>query len=486
MNLVSLVKGIAQRFPEKEAIVADGKSLSFRDFWLNICAIAELYRDWDLGPGERILILLPNSAELLSFHFAALKIGAISVPVKTDYRSWELKHIIRNCQPSVLISYDAWLGENSAALEQGLAPRIVSIDHLVYDLSRGDDHVLPVKSNAIASINYTYFGEGYPKGAALTHANHVYAATGYARHQGFTEAERFLIILPMAHVYALSGCVNSGLIRGGTLVIMNDYSAKAIFGTIEKQRITILTAIPALFEFLARSPLRKRYDLSSLRLAVTGGDFMPEALQREFEQALGVQIVQGYGLTESLPVICNPPGVRNKPGTLGIPGRKDIEIRILGADAHPLGPGLVGEIVVKGPTTMSGYYGMPEDSRRILHEGWLYTGDYGMLDEDGFLHFCGLKKNIFNVYGNKVDPLELRSVLLTHSAVAEAQLFLEKSEDQSRLIGAVQVCARVTAKERCSVSSDELMDFLKARIAAYKVPRKIIVSNGAAQNAGSS
>jgi long-chain acyl-CoA synthetase len=301
---------------------------------------------------------------------------------------------------------------------------------------------------------------------------------------GFTSEERFLIILPMAHVYALSGCVNSGLIRGATLVILERYTPRPIFAALESERITVLSAVPAVFELLARFPKKERYDLSALRLCVTGGAFLPAAAQREHEAALGVQMVQGYGLSECLPVICNPPDGRSKPGTLGIPGRRDIHLRILGPGGEVLPPGEVGEIAVASPTTMQGYHELPEDTAAVLRDGWLLTGDRGSMDGDGFLYYHGLSKPILNVRGNKVDLEEVRSVLLRHPEVAAVELEGEGEEDPARFGVSPEIRAEVVLLDGQPVEAAELKAYLRRRLAGYKVPAKITVRPGVETLAG--
>lgn len=474
MNFVGLLHGVVRRFPENYAIVDGERRFTFRDFWRQIAGVVDAYRSMEIQPGDRVLLVLPNSPEFLFFHFAALKMGAVSVPVKSEYRSWELKQIIDDCQPRLLVSNDLWLRENTPAMKRGLdGMRIVSMDHLQYGPTEGG-RVPPTPSGATATVNYSYFGGGSPRGAVLTHGNHICAATGYARHQGFTPAERFLIILPMAHVYALSGCVNSGLIRGGALVILHRYTPKAIFRAIEEHSITVLSAVPAVFDHLVRFPQKDRYNFSSLRLCVTGGDFMPADVQEQVQATLCAPVVQGYGLTECLPIICNPPNGLNKPGTLGIPGRRDIHIRIVGPAGRGLLPGEVGEITICGPTTMRGYLGRPQETAEILTGGWLHTGDLGCLDEDGYLHFHGLRKNILNIYGNKVDPLEVANCLLSHPAVAEAEVTGTPANRAGPQL-AREIVAETKLKEGNSASEKELKAFLRERLAAYKVPARILV-----------
>jgi long-chain acyl-CoA synthetase len=488
VNFTRLLHAWARREPEREAVVAGGRSVSFGELWRRIAGAAACYRQRGIAPGEAVAVVVPNGADFLAFHFGALAAGIVSVPIKPEYRALEVARIAAACRPRLLVAGRRWLAENEtllAAMPGGGPPPIVAAEDLG-DLSAAGaaDPPLAVPGAAPASLNATYCGGGVPRAAVLTHANHLYAATGYARHQRFRHDERFLVILPMAHVYALSGCVNSGLIRGGALVVIDRSTPRAILGAVEEHRITVLSAVPAVYEMLARFPGKERYDLSSLRLCVSGGAFLPEAAQREFEAALGWPIVQGYGLTECLPVICNPPGAGNRPGTLGVPGRRDIAVRILGRRGEPLPAGEIGEIAVRSPTVMRGYHGWPEGTARALPDGWLRTGDLGWLDAAGYLRFHGLAKPIVNLHGNKVDPLEVAAALESHPAVAAAEVWAAPAEDGARALGACELRAAVEPAAGREVQGPELQRFLRERLAGYKVPSRIEVRNAAAAVAG--
>jgi long-chain acyl-CoA synthetase len=470
LNFTQLIRGAARRWPDRDAVVTDEYAGSFTELWRSIASAGRYYLDRGIAPRDRILIILPNIPEFLYFHYGALKIGAVSVLVNHEYTWWEVRRIAANCEPSLVISTEAWLSRNSAGLELGVPQ--VAVETL-RSRAPGDDEIFGLPSRATASINYSYFGDGYPKGALLSHANHIYAATGYARHQGFRCEDRLLVILPISHVYALSGCVNSGLIRGGALIIGQYSTPSSILRGLARHRVTIFSCVPGIFELLAEYKNRGKYDLSSLRLLVTGGAFMPEERQKEIEASFATEMVQGYGLTECLPVICNPQGSGNRRGTLGVPGRRDIHVRIVGADARPLPAGSVGQIQLHSTTTMTGYHRLPEDTEAIFDGEWLRTGDVGWLDEEGYLHFQEMTKPIYNVYGNKVDPLEVRRVLLEHPEIEEAELSSEPTEGGR--LGEVKFSAKVRPKPGKTLYAEEVRGFCRERLARYKVPQSIMI-----------
>lgn len=475
MNVISLLKRVTRKFPGKTAVIENDRYITYSDLWDRINFVSRFYRELGRIYGDRILIVLPNSANFLFYHLAALKIGAISVPVKTDYKLHEIKKIFFNCQPSLLISNDLFLNKNGP-LVSWIKSKIkcISVDDIKPGTGKTDIGIWPCGNNDIASINYTYFEGGYPRGAALTHGNHIYSANGVTKHLGFYSSDRYLAILPMAHVFTLTAIIKTSIINGGTIVIAESFSPRAILSTLEKYKISIMVAVPAIYEFVARHKQREKYDLSSLRRCITGGDYMPGELQAEFEKKLGTQILQGYGLTECLPIFCNPPGERNKHGTLGLNGRRDIMAKIVDlGNGKDLGVDQVGEILIKSPTTMPGYYNLPDDTEKILKDGWLYTGDLGKMDKEGFLHFTGLKKEVLNIYGNKVDPLEIEEVILRHPYVGKVEICLETIPKRNSIIGNKKICAVVYIKENKQIDKIEIADFCKKEIADYKIPKKI-------------
>lgn len=475
MNFTQLIRGFARRFPHREAVATDNRSETFSEFWRHIAAAGQFYLDSGVKFGDRVILILPNSHEFLHYHFGALKNGIVSVPVRYDYTGWEVRRMALNCEPRLVVSTAEWLEKNQTQLSLPVGASLISIEEASTRSRPGSDEVTPVNNQTIASIHYSYFGGGHPKGAMLTHANHIYAATGYARHQGFRSTDRILVMLPMCHVYALSGCVNAGLVRGGTLVPTTHFMPGSLLKDVERHRVTIFSSVPSVFECLANYKKKSKFDLNSLRLLVTGGAYMPAEEQHAFEAALGTEMVQGYGLTECLPVICNPSGPGNRRGTLGIPGRRDIFIRIIGPDGKLLPAGEVGEVQIKSTTNMAGYYRLPDETPRMFEGEWLRTGDIGSLDTDGYLHFSGMSKPILNLNGNKVDPLEVRAAILEHPAVASVEIWAEPNGGENRQNADVRIHARVVPQRNTSVIGSEIRAFCSSRLAGYKVPQTIVV-----------
>lgn len=205
---------------------------------------------------------------------------------------------------------------------------------------------------------------------------------------------------------------------------------------------------------------------------------MPEKVQKDFEKELNTILVQGYGLTESLPVICNPPDERNKHGTLGIPGRKDIKMKIVDDARKELPVNSIGEILIKSPTTMARYYNLPGETEKIIKNGWVHTGDLGKIDSDGFLYFYGLKKDIINIYGNNVAPLEVKRVLKSHPSIKNIRVYKEEKNGNHSSLAIQKVCVDISLKKGKSLTPKEVRNYCISRFASYKVPEKINIVPG--------
>lgn len=455
-------------------LITEESSLTYGELWDKICAASSLYKKYTIKKGDRILIILPNCSELLFYHLGALKIGAISVLVKTEFKICEFEKIIENCRPRALVAHSNWFMVNSQIINSTKHTLIqIAVDKI--ELSAAgtlDKGTCLVRGNDIAGILYSYPGGGFPRGCALTHANFFYAARGYARFLKYQPDDKILIVLPMSHIFSLSGSIHSAFLAEAAIVIPRGYSPKLVYAAIERHGITILPVMPAMLELIARFKIKKRYDISSLRVCITGGDYLPGELHEEYQQELQTQIVQGYGLTETSPVICNPRDERNKLGTLGIPGRRDIKVKIVDSRDRELPRGEVGEIAIKSPTTMLGYYNLPGITAMIIRKGWFYTGDLGSLDKEGFLHFYGLQKKIFNFYGNKIDPLEVKRAILLHPAVMHAEVYEENNTGKKSMIGSKKILADVRIRKGSNISHLDLRLFCKEKIAEYKIPHR--------------
>jgi len=481
MNFSSLIRQIAIRLPEKIALIEDGSPVSYRQLWQYVENLGSGFLDIGVKSSDKIAIVLPNSKEFIFSFFAILRIKAIAVPIRPTFTVYEIKKIFENCRPryiiakadfiNMLLHYDRNLLDGKTVIlcdpDTKLKEKTETLNfrELIRRRPTVDINKIITNSKEAASINYTYRGYGYSLGAVLTHGNYIHGGVGYIRLVRPELNDRFLLVLPIAHIFTLISCVIVPFLRGATVIIMNNIIPSKIFRAIEEFRINFLVGVPTLYHVLLKN-CNGKHDISSLSYGITGGSYMSRELRQDIEKKLHMELLQGYGLTETLPIVCNPKG-NHKPGSLGVPGH-EVKIRIVDEDENDKKINETGEIIVGGPTVMKGYYGLEKETKEVLKYGWLYTGDLGRLDEDGYLYFEGLKKAIAKVGGNNVDLKEVEEILLSHPDVDRAKV----SVNGDSLWGS-NINAEITLKQDSEVSEKDLKTFYRGKIANYKIPSRI-------------
>jgi len=474
LNLNEPIRRVARDRPADPAVVDGDRTYSFRDLWSAVSRMAEALRARGLRPGDRVLLWMPNGAGFLAAHFGAMAAGLVSIPVKAENGPAELEFILGDSRPRLMIADRGLL----ARLPAGPPP---DLECLVPDEVLPGVPPLPpldippeeVPDDHPASVIYSYvFGEGRPYGAVLTHANHYYIGVFCAPFFRVDPGDRILIVLPMLHVFPMGMGILPAFYQGGTIYCGDALRPRTLLETISRERITHIPAVPQVFDQLARSHRPDRYDLGSIKNLTSGADFLPEEIHRSIQETLGVTVIQGYGMTETFPSVCNPPDERNRPGTLGVGVHADIRYRILDREGRELPPGQVGEIEMQTPCGMAGYLDAPEASARMLHDGWVRSGDLGWVDEQGYLRFDRLIKPIINLAGNKVDPLEVSRIIERCPGVASAAVSALVAPVNGGL-PSVALKADVELERGAQLEDRDIRAYCRAWLAPYKVPQKI-------------
>jgi long-chain acyl-CoA synthetase len=335
-----------------------------------------------------------------------------------------------------------------------------------------------VPPDALAVLQYTGGTTGVPRGAMLSHRNLVAnAAQGVSWFVGLREgAECFLMVVPLFHAYGLL-VMNAGVRLGATLlmVLMRMFDARLVAEQVPRHRPSVFPGVPAMYAAINRVKRVERYNLHSIRLCVSGAAELPQDVVSEFERLTGGRLVEGYGLTEASPLVSANPlwegGVR-KPGSIGVP-LPDTDARIVDLDAgtRPLPPGETGELLVRGPQVMRGYWNASAETAGAIREGWLYTGDVARMDEDGFFFLVDRKKDMINVGGLNVYPREIEEPLRQHPAVRQAAVVGVKRPIRGEIIVAYVVPAQPVSDP--GPLRTELREYLRTRLPDYKMPRRI-------------
>ncbi len=456
-------------------------------------------------PGSRVGLLLPNTPPFLFAFFAAIRCGATVVQLSTLLAESELAVELDDAEVELLITLDTdqLLGRFAGVLRASRLRRVVVCDlaaflplgrRLLASLRGGrgqvgwqeddlllrwdrllgqpsDDRPAPVAPERDpAVILYTAGTTGQPRGALLSHAN--LTANALQNRLWFTLAEpgqeRVVAILPFFHAYGLSAVMLFAIALGAQLILVHRFEPKGFPRMLRRTRPTYLAGVPTLFAALTELPGVQPDDFASLKLCVSGGDWLPEPVRERFEAFTGVPLTQGYGLTECAPVVAcgNPLARRERPGSMGLP-LPGTDVAIRGPAGEALPGGEIGEICVRGPQVMLGYAGRHHGTRCVPKDGWLRTGDLGRIDADGYLWMVDRLKDLIVTNGTKVYPHRVETALLTHAAIAEVAVV---GEPDARA-GAVPV-AHLVLRPGASVTAEQLRLYLAPMVSRLAVPRR--------------
>jgi len=477
MSLGELLSPALAGHPDATAVVDGDRRISYKQLEADSNAIAGgLASSFGVKPGDRVAVLLPNGYDFVRSYLGTVKAGAAVVPINVLLQSAEVAHILADSGAVGLIT-----GGPLEGIATAVGQKIPSLRALI-TTGRGGDGFTALDElggqppgsqiddeSHIAAIIYTSGTTGKPKGACLSHGNLLSNVSSCQRVLLCSEGERFLCVLPMFHSFAMTVCVLLPLSVSGTCVSMMRFSPREVLATIAKERVTIFAGVPSMFAVWTQTPVPEDLDLSSWRLAVSGGAALPPAVLQGFEKRFGMPLVEGMGLTECSPVTTvNPPNGVRKPGSIGqaVP---DVNVRVMDGSGKFLPTGEVGELVVRGPNVMVGYWNMPEATAEAMRGGWLHTGDLGRRDEDGYFYIVDRLKDMIISGGMNVYPREVEDVLYSHPAVAEAAVIGEPHP----LRGEVPVAVVKLRDGAPELDPRDIARFCGERLAAYKVPKDV-------------
>ena len=483
MVLYDIIARGAREHPERPAILFRDGATTYGELADQVNRLASALKGLGIGPGSRVALLLPNCPPFVASYYASTALGAVCVPVNPLLKPAELTYIWGDSDVKVVIAATPML---PAALEvQKAVPSLQTIVGIgsreetpegvvtLAELISGGDPSSPdtgaIREDDPAVCIYTSGTTGRPKGALLSHRNLTVNCRQITEVLRFDQNDNFLCVLPLFHSFAGTVCQNAALYGGARTTILEQFIPGRVLDSIEKHRITIFAGVPAMFGALLQYPPDREYDLSSIRLCVSGGAPMPVALMQAFEQKFKTIIIEGDGPTECSPVTSvNPPEGIRKPGSVGLP-LPGVEIKIFDDGDRELGVDEVGEIVVRGENVMLGYHNQPEETAQAMSSGWYHTGDLGKIDSDGYVFIVDRKKDMLIVGGLNVYPREVEEVLYAHPAVQDAAVV--GAPDPVR---GEEVIAVVSLKPEKEAGDRELIRFCREQLANYKVPRKII------------
>ena len=479
-TVVHMLAEAARAAPDREAVVCGADRITYADYLASVAALArELLA---LGAaGERVAVVMGNSVDVCIAMFATHAARAQVVPLNPIYTTREFAPMIADAAPLAII-YDSAVAATIEPLarSQGISHRIqVGPDarRLIRTVVESDPASMGLPeplpdSDSLATLQYTGGTTGRSKGVNLLHRT---VSTNVSQREALVPTrhgiERILCVMPLFHAYACAMCLHNAVYCQGTLVIVPRYQADLVFDLLDREHITALAGSPTVFMGLLASPRFATMKVPDLHVSYSGSAPLPESLLAQWEQATGAPVIEGYGQTESGPVISfNPLHGLRKPRSVGVavPGT-EIQIVDAATGRTALGPGQIGEIRVRGPQVMSGYRGLPQETADALRDGWLYTGDLGELDEAGYLYIRDRKKDMCLVSGYNVYPREVEEVLYLHPSVMEAAVV--GFEDAYR---GTSIRAYLAVSDP-AVTQADLDRHCRANLAAYKVPREYVI-----------
>ena len=493
LNLVEKVRQQALEQPEKTAYYFLGKGTSYGELEQTVARFAGALQDLGVQKGDHIAFLLGNTPHFIISLYASMRIGAVAIPINPIYTPDEISYIIKNGDVKTVIALDLLLplveagvqgfpqvtnyivcettsdiGEKYAALSDAAKSKTKLFTQIIAEATHSVEPV-EVSSDDTAIILYTSGTTGQPKGAMLTHNNLFSNARDIGDYLQMTNDDRVIATLPVFHVFALTVVVNAPLTRGATIVLAPRFSPSEIFELAATHKATVFAGVPTMFNFLYQYEDGDVNAFSNLRLAISGGSSLPVSLLHSFEKKFNVRVSEGYGLSEASPVTCfNPIDRERKPGSIG-PSIINVENKVVNELGEEVAVGEVGELIVRGPNVMKGYYKMPEETAVAIRDGWLYTGDLARKDEEGYFYIVDRKKDLIIVGGYNVYPREVEEVLYSHPGIIEAAVVGFPDPNFGEAVHAYVVLKDPT------VTVENIKDYCANHIVKYKVPTVIEV-----------
>jgi long-chain acyl-CoA synthetase len=475
-NLALDLREAAQMYPDHPAVRLDDTILSYSQLDDLSARAARWLRSRGLQPGDPVGIMLPNVPQFPVFYYGVLRAGGAVVPMNPLLKAREIAHYLGDSGASLAIVWEtageeAAAGAATAGAESVIVP---ALDEVASWPASPDREVMRRADNDTAVILYTSGTTGTPKGAELTHANMRRNASVTATSLlGLGPDDVVMGCLPLFHSFGQTCGLNAAVQSGACLTLIARFSPRAALQVIERDRVTVFEGVPTMYVGMLREG-DGAADTSSLRLCVSGGAALPVEVLNGFEKTFDAVILEGYGLSETSPVATFNRRDQRKPGSIGLPV-EGVELRLVNVEDGdvPAPPGTVGEIAIRGHNVMKGYWNRPEATAAAMRGGWFHTGDLARVDEDGFYYIVDRKKELIIRGGYNVYPREIEEVLYEHPAVHEAAVIGIPHPSLGE-----EVAAAVVLQPGAGTTPDDLRDWVKQRVAAYKYPRYVWLTDG--------
>ena len=509
ISLHQMLAESAKKYGPKPCILYQGRILTYSEVDDFSSRFATALLGLGLKRGDRVAIFSPNIPQFVMAYYGTLRAGGVVVPCSPLYKERELEAQLKDSGATIVVAAnDVVRGNDLYASLEGCRDRL-ALSHVItisvtdylpgvkralaglakvknvkrrdtlafIDLVAGSQPIQkPAEVNPkedMAVLQYTGGTTGVSKGAMLTHYNLLSAAAIAAITLPMEATDVNLAVLPLFHIFGMTGVMNAPFYHGGAIVLLPRFDVDEVMETIQKEKVTVFCGVPTMYIAINHHPKVSQFDLKTVRLAFSGGAPLPVAVRHKFNELTGGNLVEGYGLTESAAVGHTNPfrDVEPRDGSIGLPfPSTDAKIVSLDNPDLTLGVGEVGELALKGPQMMKGYWNNTKETDLVLRDGWLLTGDIARMDEDGFFYIVDRKKDMVSVGGLKVYPREVEEVLFEHPLVKEAAVIGVGDPYMGETVKAFIVLKDPSKKEG---AQDQILELCRARLAKYKVPHYV-------------
>ncbi len=482
-SLGEFLEIVTSEYPDKVFVEIDGQQITYRQFMGRCRQAAAMFRSMGIGHGDRVCLFLPNVPEVLYTWFGLSLIGGIAVTINTAYRRDEMAYILNNAEAAALVAHDSLIDVATQAAD--IAPCVQR--RLLVGGESGQgwqdygqllaqfpelDQLPTVSPTDISMLQYTSGTTGNPKGVQVTHQMYVSAGQGFALWTQATPDDRFFTCLPYFHANAQYYSTMGTLASGATLVVQDRFSASRFWQQVRDARATVVNFIGMMMPVLAKNDPQPDDRDNTVRLFYGSPSFSPEFLS-EFEQRFGTDIIVGFGMTETCYGTIETIRGERRPNSSGQPRQHpdpafDNTVRIVNDEGAPVPTGSPGEITVRNPATMAGYWRNETETNASLRNGWLFTGDLGWQDDDGYLYFVDRKKDVIRRRGENISSQEVEDVIKRHERVLDCAIIAVPSD-----LGEDEVKAYVTPRPGETVAPEDVVYWCAENLAYFKVPRYI-------------
>jgi long-chain acyl-CoA synthetase len=491
MLIHQILEYSAGRLPDKVFLIEEDQSLTFSQTLARARALAAALEKSGVRQGDRVALLFPNCIDFCLAYFAVLSLGAVVVPLNNRLAPKELAYILNDSGAATLILDQQFWGSYAALA--GDLDRELTLIKSGGDLKDGvkdfaalsqpgpEPKANPkLEAESPASIMYTSGTTGRPKGAILSHGNVFTNARNAGAHLSYKESDVTLLVVPLFHVTGLHSQLVAFCYSGGTCTLMRSYNTAAMIEMMAKHRVTVTFKVPTMYTLMLVNETLQRSDLSCLRLAAYGGAPMAPETIRQLQNNLGVDLHNAYGLTEATSLVTVLPAcdALRKAGSIGLP-TSGTRLKVIDHTGQELPPDEVGELLIKAPIVVQGYWNKPEATAQNIVDGWLHTGDYARIDPEGFVYIADRKKDMIIRGGENIYSIEVESALVSHSKVLEAAVVPRPHSIFDEVVHAF-----VVLNEGALAGEDEIIEYCNGLIADYKVPASVSFIDELPRNPG--